>query len=471
MDDQELLREYVHTGSQGAFRILVDRHIGLVYSAAQRMVQDTQLAEGITQSVFATLARKADSIHPSDVLARWLHDTTRRLATHASLTANQRRGDGPATTPASAPGPEAGAGRIVDDLEAMMDKLPPADRDAIVLRFLANRSLQDVAESLRLDEIAAHARVTHAVEQLHTAFNKKGVPIASAVLATVLSSECAAHVPIGLSIAVSSEALEAAATIPVQRSSESWWNQRTAASVFIAVLLVFTGIVFLQYTRVSQLKSENERLLAERKKLKAEYALGRSSTVPEGRIELVRLRRSEEELLRLRREVAQWRKEGGTATLFASPLETPPPALTPAGPHEPGAFIASADLRFMGYSTPEAAMETTVWSTVAGNYDAFLTALNPEDRAEELAHPEGREFFEARQQQLAPLFKGMQVSALKVLTDDEVELKVLLDFGSPLFQIQPLVRINEQWRLAHSMRDYNSDWDRDGEIHQFTTNR
>jgi hypothetical protein len=154
-----------------------------------------------------------------------------------------------------------------------------------------------------------------------------------------------------------------------------------------------------------------------------------------------------------------------------SGLETPPPALTPAGPHEPGAFIASADLRFMGYSTPEAAMETTVWSTVAGNYDAFLTALNPEDRAEELAHPEGREFFEARQQQLAPLFKGMQVSALKVLTDDEVELKVLLDFGSPLFQIQPLVRINEQWRLAHSMRDYNSDWDRDGEIHQFTTNR
>ena len=471
MDDQRFLREYVHTGSQSAFRVLVDRHIGLVYSAAQRMVQDTHLAEGITQSVFATLARKADSINPSEVLARWLHDTTRRLAAHASLTTNQRREGGPATTTASPPRPEAGAGRVVDDLEAMMDKLPPADRDAIVLRFLANHSLQDVAEALRLDEEAAHARVTHAVEHLHTAFNEKGVPIASAVLATVLSSECAAHVPIGLSIAVSSEALEAAATVPTQHSSKSWWNQRTAAPVFIAVLLAFTGIVSLQYARVRQLKSENERLIAERKKLKAEYAMGRSPAAPEGRIELVRLRRSEEELLRLRREVAQLRKEGGAATPVAPPPETPPPAITSAGPHEPGTFISSADLRFMGYTTPEGAMESTVWSTVVGNYDAFLSALNPEDRAEELAHPEGREFFEARQQQLALQFKGMQVSALKVLTDDEVELKVLLDFGSQLFQIQPLVKINEQWRLATSMHDYDSDWASYGEVHQYTNAR
>ena len=468
MDDQKLLREYVHTGSQNAFRILVDRHIGLVYSAAQRMVQDSQLAEGITQSVFITLARKADAINPSEVLARWLYDTTRRLAAHASLTVNERRGGGRPTTTASTPGHEAGAGRVVDDLEAMMDKLPPADRDAIVLRFLENRSLPDVAETLRLSEEAAHARVSHAVEQLRTAFNEKGLPIASAVLETVLSSECAAHVPIGLSIAVSTEALEAAATVPAQHSSESWWNRRTVALVFIAVLLAFTGIFFSQYARVNQLKSENERLLAERKRLKAEYAAGRSSAARDGNIELVRLRRSDEELLRLRREVAQLRKEGGATTPPVPPPETPPPAITPAGPHEPGTFISSADLRFMGYTTPEAAMESTVWSTVTGNYDAFLTALSPEDRAEELNHPEGREFFEARQQQLAPQFKGMQVSALKVLADDEVELKVLLDFGSQLFQVQPLVKINEQWQLANSMRDYDSDWDSDGEIHRFT---
>jgi RNA polymerase sigma factor (sigma-70 family) len=471
MDDQRLLRAYVHTGSQITFRILVDRHLGLVYAAALRMVQDTQRAEGITQDVFATLARTADAINPSVVLARWLHDTTRRLATHASLTTNLRQEDGPAAKVASGTGRETRAGRIVDDLEVMMDKLPPADRDVIVLRFLANRSLPDVAESLSLTATAAQARVTHAVEQLHLAFNDKGVPITSAALAAVLSSECGAHVPIGLAIAIGSSALEAGATVPPHHSAKSWWHQRIAAPILIAVLLAFTGIIILQYARVSQLRSENERLLAERKRLKAEYAMGRTSTAPNGRIELVRLRRSEEELLRLRREVAQLRAEGGSAPAAAPAPEPLPPAVSAAGPHEPGMFISHDDLRFMGYTTPEAAMESTVWSTVVGTYDVFLSALSPEDRAEELNHPAGREFFEARQEQIAPLFRGMQIAAVKVLTEDEVELKVLLDFGSELFQIQPLVRINGQWRLANSMRDYDSDWDRDGEIHQFTTSR
>jgi RNA polymerase sigma factor (sigma-70 family) len=471
MEDQEQLRDFVHTGSQSAFRVLVDRHLGLVYSAALRMARDSQLAERITHGVFATLASKAESLNPADVLARWLHDTTRRLAAHALLTANQRSGGDSAARSAAAPGPEAGAGRVIDDLEAMMDKLPPADRDAIVLRFLENRRLPDVAAALRLDEAAAHARVTHAVERLHRVFNEQGVPISSAVLAAVLASECAAHVPIGLSLAVSSDALAAAATVPPPPAAKDWWNQRTAASVFIAGLLALTGIIVLQAARVRQLRSENERLLAERKKLKAEYAMGRPLAAPEGRFELVRLRRSEEELLRLRREVAQLRKEGDATVPAATPVDPPPPALTPAGPHEPGTFITGADLRFVGYSTPQAAMETTVWSTVVGNYDAFLTALSPEDRAEELAHPEGREFFEVRQQQLAPLFRGLQVSALKVLTDDEVEIKVLLDFGSQVLQIQPLVKINDQWRLATSMRDYDSDWDSDGEVLQFSTVR
>jgi RNA polymerase sigma factor (sigma-70 family) len=471
MDDEKLLREYVHTGSQSAFRILVNRHIGLVYSAAQRMVHDSQLAEGITQSVFATLARKADVINPSEVLARWLHDTTRRQAVHVSLTADQQRGGGQATTSVSTPGHELGAGRVVDALEAMMDKLPPPDREAIVLHYLEKRSLEDVAGILRLSEEAARAHVSHAVEQLHRGFNENGVPIASAVLATVLSSECAMHVPIGLSLAVSTEALEAAATVASQHSPQRWWDGRTAALAFITVLLAGMGIFFLQYARVNRLKSENDRLVAERDKLKAENAVGRSSVARDGNIELVRLRRSDDELRRLRREVAQLRQQSEAATRPVSPPETPPPALTPAEPHEPGRFISSGELRFTGYSTPEAAMESIVWGMVAGSYDAFLTALSPEDRADELDLPEGREFFEARQQQLASQFKGMQVSALKVVSDDEVELKVLLDFGSQLFYIQPLVRINEQWLLSNSTRDYDSDWDNDGEIQQFTTPR
>ena len=194
------------------------------------------------------------------------------------------------------------------------------------------------------------------------------------------------------------------------------------------------------------------QLLAERKKLRTDSAAARAGAASEGHDEPVRLRRSEGELQRLRREVARLRPLAGAMPPAVAPPEPPPSATVSAEPPEPGTFIVGRDLNFTGYSTPEAAMQSIVWCIVAGSYDAFLTALSPEDRALELEQPDGRASFEERQQQLAPLFHGMQVAALKVLADDAVELKVLLDFGSPTFHIQPLVRINAQWRPSESAR-------------------
>ena len=65
MDDQKLLRDYVLAGSHSALRILVSRHLGLVYSAARRMVQEPHLVEKVTHGVFAALARTAASVPPS----------------------------------------------------------------------------------------------------------------------------------------------------------------------------------------------------------------------------------------------------------------------------------------------------------------------------------------------------------------------------------------------------------------------
>src|SRR5262245_49253621 len=83
MDDLELLREYANTGSEQAFRGLVDRYLATVYSAARRQVGES-MAPDVAQAVFVLLARKSARLRSNTVLTAWLLTTT-RLVCRATL--------------------------------------------------------------------------------------------------------------------------------------------------------------------------------------------------------------------------------------------------------------------------------------------------------------------------------------------------------------------------------------------------
>ena len=76
-DHDQSLREFVHHRSEPAFAALVRAHIDLVHSAARRIAAgDTHLAEDITQTVFADLARKAARLPVGVILSGWLYRHT-----------------------------------------------------------------------------------------------------------------------------------------------------------------------------------------------------------------------------------------------------------------------------------------------------------------------------------------------------------------------------------------------------------
>src|SRR5688572_29759695 len=91
-DSQQLLADYVKTGAEPVFRELVTRYVDLVYSAAVRLVNgDTHLAQDVSQTVFADLARMARTLSPNVMLGGWLHRHTCFVAAKMIRTERRRQ--------------------------------------------------------------------------------------------------------------------------------------------------------------------------------------------------------------------------------------------------------------------------------------------------------------------------------------------------------------------------------------------
>jgi RNA polymerase sigma factor (sigma-70 family) len=243
MEDRELLDEFVRNRSQGAFQELVTRHLPVVYSAARRMVQDPHMAEEIAQAVFTTLARKAESIRPPQILGGWLYNTTRHLAMHAIRTEQRRRKREQTAFAMQSLNVPNETPEIAEHLEPAMAELDAEDRDALVLRFLANRGLREVGAELGISEEAARKRVNRALERLRAVLEHRQLTTTTIVLAAALTASVVA-VPQGLGATISSTALAPAVTAAVTKATLIAMKTKTVIAI-AAVAVVGTGTYLL----------------------------------------------------------------------------------------------------------------------------------------------------------------------------------------------------------------------------------
>lgn len=212
--DNELLRRFAADRSEPDFTELVERHVGLVYSAALRqMAGDTGAAEDVTQAVFADLARKAARLTGHTSLTGWLYTSTRYLAANVRRDEHRRRQREQEALmmdrllqPAD-PAPDWDKLRPV--LDEAMHELSEADREAVLLRFFERRPLAEVGESLGLNENAARMRVDRALDKLRRLLARRGVTSTAAALGLALAERTLAEVPAGLARRVSHAAVVA----------------------------------------------------------------------------------------------------------------------------------------------------------------------------------------------------------------------------------------------------------------------
>ncbi|MGA2440231.1 MAG: sigma-70 family RNA polymerase sigma factor [Tepidisphaeraceae bacterium] len=215
MSDAELLHDYLATGSEPAFTELVERHVNLVYSAARRQVRDSHMAQDVTQAVFIILARKAAAIRNPAMLGAWLLKTARQTSCNAiRLERCRRRHELEAATMKTAQeqtGAQPAAALIEGVVDEFLSRLGERDRGAIVLRYLQDKSVNDVALALHISPPAAQKRIARALSRLKNLLARHGIVTAAAALEQGLCSQVLHAAPPGLALLASSGAIGKAA--------------------------------------------------------------------------------------------------------------------------------------------------------------------------------------------------------------------------------------------------------------------
>lgn len=265
--DADLLRDYVEERSQAAFAELVERHIGLVYAAAQRRLGgDAHGAADVSQVVFTALAKNAAILASHRSLAAWLYTATRNTAVK-KIRNDQRRRDreGEALTVHELSRPDAGQSdweQLRPVIDAAMDTLSATDREAVLLRYFSNLSFAEIGRSLRLTKDAARMRVDRALLRLQKALVRHG--ITSVGLATLLA-QTTVGAPAGLALKISGIAVAQATVL----GSFSFFTLMSSSQVLLSAAIIGLSVASYEAVQLTHSRAEVTALQKENTALRA----------------------------------------------------------------------------------------------------------------------------------------------------------------------------------------------------------
>jgi RNA polymerase sigma factor (sigma-70 family) len=304
-DDYKLLRCFVETNSQEAFRQLVDSHIDLVYSVCLRETRDPVLAQDVTQAVFLTLFHKAATIARGTLLTGWLFNTSRLTARNAMRQEARRKAveekfiaEQELVAQAKIAGGMSQCAAHTESWQAVEPLLNEAiaslgakEREALLLRYFEDKSMKEIGLQLNTTENAAQMRVSRAVEKLKRYLRRSGVSVPLALLSTLLSQHALQAAPLmcaqeigRLVLGMTGHAVESTAAVSASLTATKAHaiskgvmkimliNQLKAASVIAALsVTVVAGVLSSRpstsatsKTADSGISSENAQLCVQR---------------------------------------------------------------------------------------------------------------------------------------------------------------------------------------------------------------
>jgi len=184
--DADLLKAYVLQGSQDAFREIVNRHGGLVFSICRRKLGDSHLAEDASQTVFATFVAKAAQLEagPLDgLLAKLALRTCKDICrSRSTRKAHELRLQEAFRLMHLPDEPDSRLAALNKVLEQMRETY----RDVVMLRYIEQMDVEAVGQALGLSVDAVKKRLVRALAYLRERMEAQGFMLSLSVTAGLL---------------------------------------------------------------------------------------------------------------------------------------------------------------------------------------------------------------------------------------------------------------------------------------------
>lgn len=197
-NDSKLLQQFIDSRDETAFRMLVEKYSGLVWSVCSRQLRFAEDREDAYQSTFVTLARKAKTIRSGTALSSWLYKVAYRSALSVAQTRSRHTDQSIVEDPEVVDNTFA---KLRDREQAMIldeevNRLPQKLRSVVVLCCLEGKSRKEAAEELACSEATIKSRLARGRSRLQMRLARRGIGLTVVLAAvTAFSEDAAAQVP------------------------------------------------------------------------------------------------------------------------------------------------------------------------------------------------------------------------------------------------------------------------------------
>jgi len=163
--DRELI-ELANKGDPDAFEALYYRYRDWVYRLAWRFTGNQQDALDVLQETFTYLLGKFPGFELTASMTTFLYPAVRHIS--AGIRAKRRRfaSDDEILGELAAPEVDGGADRGRSELAAVLAVLPDEQREILLMRFVDDMSLQEIAIALNIPVGTVKSRLNRALRTL-----------------------------------------------------------------------------------------------------------------------------------------------------------------------------------------------------------------------------------------------------------------------------------------------------------------